>query len=757
MGRTFPLLLVKLELGDVPLSNTQVAMQRVFGGMSPVLRHLRLGSEFDSMYKDDRAGLAAFDRGVAWLFPLLLTTITTLVVKRSTLFAIQVVFCTLALVLPQMSVSNLDLPLGIASELVPSWAELAVSDGAYGALEHLPAIGRLPVAIDALTVQLPIMTAGMCARLPLAPTLRHLTLELEFKFVDRFGLHGDTLLYLALAAPTLYEPCLRAAIQTGSVFLTRWLRAAGPDLVSRNVDMGNFATERTPSSDPAQWFLVLPPRNCDRMHLPMRTAFGEKEATMSRTWSLLPWPLGGTATFRTLMAHLPPHLLSLTIKKCNITADDLSGCAWPQSLQYLRLRHNRIIAALSSLPQRLLLLDLGYNSHLARYMPYDWLVRVLPASLRWLDVSMGSPADAAMALIQWPHSPRASGQKTQLKLVQETAPQGAFAKFLERLQGSQLRELILCGMAALRVFRLRSLMPGTSMIVKTLAVSRSMLLNVFYFVGYFFLIGAITGVLTFKGTFHRHCMVPHLDGSLVGITPTQYCGGYEDPVLDGAQLTPLGSNAVDTKGYICPRPQVCVANQPNPHAGFASFDSIWSNLLVMFMIVSLENWSEFLYGTQDGEMSEGAALFFVLLIIVLRFLLIQLFAAVITEAFVLVHAEFKEARRKAQLAAQRREHLAKQAAAANNKQPVVAPQAQEPIKRQGFGEHIGFTFNSVVADSGGNGRGGSRHGSTFVPGRRGSTLPRRQPSMSSMTPSSALTPPSAAGIPHRLPPTPPSR
>ncbi|KAJ3372609.1 calcium channel protein [Allomyces arbusculus] len=313
------------------------------------------------------------------------------------------------------------------------------------------------------------------------------------------------------------------------------------------------------------------------------------------------------------------------------------------------------------------------------------------------------------------------------------------------------------GMAALRVFRLLSLTPGTSVIVKTLAVSRSMLLNVFYFVGYFFLIGAITGVLTFKGTFHRHCMVPHPDGSLVGITPTQYCGGYEHPFLDGVQLTPLGSNAVDTKGYICPRPQVCVANQPNPHAGFASFDSIWSSLLVVFTIVSLENWSEFLYGTQDGEMSEGAALFFVLLIIVLGFLLIQLFAAVITETFVLVHAEFKEARRKAQLAAQRREHLAKQAAAANNKKPVVAPQAQEPIKRQGFGKHIGLTFNSVVADSGGNGRDGSRHGSTFAPSRRGSTLPRRQPSMSSMTPSSALTPPSAAGIPHGLPPAPPSR
>ncbi|KNE63247.1 hypothetical protein AMAG_08394 [Allomyces macrogynus ATCC 38327] len=226
------------------------------------------------------------------------------------------------------------------------------------------------------------------------------------------------------------------------------------------------------------------------------------------------------------------------------------------------------------------------------------------------------------------------------------------------------------GMAALRVFRLLSLTPGTSVIVKTLAVSRSMLLNVFYFVGYFFLIGAITGVLTFKGTFHRHCMVPHPDGSLVGITPTQYCGGYEHPFLDGVKLTPLGSDAVDTKGYICPRPQLCVANQPNPHAGFASFDSIWSSLLVVFTIVSLENWSEFLYGTQDGEMSEGAALFFVLLIIVLGFLLIQLFAAVITETFVLVHAEFKEARRKAQFAAQRREQLAKQAAAANKK-PVV--------------------------------------------------------------------------------------
>ncbi|KAJ3365110.1 calcium channel protein [Allomyces javanicus] len=222
---------------------------------------------------------------------------------------------------------------------------------------------------------------------------------------------------------------------------------------------------------------------------------------------------------------------------------------------------------------------------------------------------------------------------------------------------------LLRGLAALRPFRFLALTEGMNMILDSLKASRRLLRHVMVFVFFFFVVAAITGVLAFKGSLRRQCLVdlgPTMGGE-TAVSPTRYCGGYWDE--DGERLAPrwpeleggFGKNAMAAtpvgvvKGYVCPAPQVCMAMQPNPHNGEASFDHIAAALLLVFMVTSTETWSEFLYATMQAE-GGWAAVYFVAVIVILGFLLVQLFIAVITESFASVRAQYAE-RRKLRLAA----------------------------------------------------------------------------------------------------------
>ncbi|KNE62233.1 hypothetical protein AMAG_07472 [Allomyces macrogynus ATCC 38327] len=218
---------------------------------------------------------------------------------------------------------------------------------------------------------------------------------------------------------------------------------------------------------------------------------------------------------------------------------------------------------------------------------------------------------------------------------------------------------LLRGLAALRPFRFLALTEGMNMILDSLKASRRLLRHVMVFVFFFFVVAAITGVLAFKGSLRRQCLVdlgPKMGGE-TAVAPTRYCGGYWDadgerrlapkwPDLEGG----FGKNAMAAtpegvvKGYVCPAPQVCMAMQPNPHNGEASFDNIAAALLLVFMVTSTETWSEFLYATMQAE-GGWAAVYFVAVIVILGFLLVQLFIAVITESFASVRAQYAERRK----------------------------------------------------------------------------------------------------------------
>ncbi|KAJ3358327.1 calcium channel protein [Allomyces javanicus] len=213
---------------------------------------------------------------------------------------------------------------------------------------------------------------------------------------------------------------------------------------------------------------------------------------------------------------------------------------------------------------------------------------------------------------------------------------------------------VLRGLTALRTLRFLSLTPGMSLALDSLKVARPLLKNVMFFILFFFLILGISGVLFFKGSFSRQCLVDArgngLDIGWVPLTPTTYCGGWID--ANGVAHAPVDvagdpGTGGTVKGHLCAYPQQCVRGQPNPAFEFASFDSIASALLVVFTIASIENWGELMDAAIQSE-SLVSCWFFVVTIMVLHALLIQLFIAVIQETFASVRAQTLERRRRQQ-------------------------------------------------------------------------------------------------------------
>ncbi|KAI9216692.1 Ion transport protein-domain-containing protein, partial [Blastocladiella britannica] len=213
------------------------------------------------------------------------------------------------------------------------------------------------------------------------------------------------------------------------------------------------------------------------------------------------------------------------------------------------------------------------------------------------------------------------------------------------------------GLAALRPFRFLALTRGTRMILASLKASRRLLRQVAVFIGFIFLIFALTSVLAFKSSLQRQCM---LDGQPA--TPMRYCGGYLTdqgvkvppripPGVDPSTIdrTALPSDhSVYTKGYSCPFPQECWLGQKNANNGFQSFDNLAAAALLQFTIMTGENWSPTMYATMQAE-SRFASLYFVAVFLVLGFLLLQLFIAVISETFSQVRGVYLAERRRAAL------------------------------------------------------------------------------------------------------------
>ncbi|ORZ34423.1 Ion transport protein-domain-containing protein [Catenaria anguillulae PL171] len=170
------------------------------------------------------------------------------------------------------------------------------------------------------------------------------------------------------------------------------------------------------------------------------------------------------------------------------------------------------------------------------------------------------------------------------------------------------------GLSSLRPFRFLAVTRGTRMILTSLRASRKLLRNVLVF------LSVVPAAMHCAGT---------------PVKPVRYCGGHL--AQNVTELPPIN-------GHLCPWPQECVGALPNPEDNLASFDNIGAAILVQFTVMTGENWSAFLYGLMQAE-SRFSALYFMVVIMILGFMLMQLFVAVIAESFSAVRAVYLAERR----------------------------------------------------------------------------------------------------------------
>jgi len=188
--------------------------------------------------------------------------------------------------------------------------------------------------------------------------------------------------------------------------------------------------------------------------------------------------------------------------------------------------------------------------------------------------------------------------------------------------------------------------------------SAPLLVRVSFLIGFFWLLFAIIGVQSFKGSLSRQCVwLDPLDPENLNATFTNefgFCGGYlkntTDPIptaLPWVSMKQPGSLAAsnlepgtrDHKGFICPRGSICL-QQSNPYNGTLNFDDILHSLELVFVIMSANTFSDLMYYTMDSDVVPSA-LFFGGGIMIMMLWMTNLLIAVITSSFQVIREEQK--------------------------------------------------------------------------------------------------------------------
>lgn len=201
-------------------------------------------------------------------------------------------------------------------------------------------------------------------------------------------------------------------------------------------------------------------------------------------------------------------------------------------------------------------------------------------------------------------------------------------------------------LSCLRILRLCNLTTGTNIMLRACESSIPQLIDVSIFIICFWFIIAIIGVQSFKSSLSRHCVWTNPDDSSDTYTNSDlYCGSYIG--LDGITYPYLdrhGENTGYVKGYTCPMYSVCQSGE-NPYGGTVNFDNILQSMQMVFVLISVNTFSDIMYDVTDTD-NLGAAMFFVIGIFILTVWLMNIFTAVIVSSFKIVQREAAEEQKK---------------------------------------------------------------------------------------------------------------
>jgi len=163
----------------------------------------------------------------------------------------------------------------------------------------------------------------------------------------------------------------------------------------------------------------------------------------------------------------------------------------------------------------------------------------------------------------------------------------------------------------LRVLMLVRKVESMRNIVVVLFNSVMQLADVAYLFTFFMFVYGLVGLSLFKGALHWRCVPEGMPVSEV-----------EDAAMCG-----VDADDMCQAGFTC-------AERANPQHGLISYDNIFSAFLTIFMAVSLEGWTEQMYLLEETAGNGAlAVLFYISMITLGGFFLVQLFLAIIFNNF----------------------------------------------------------------------------------------------------------------------------
>ncbi|QFZ26324.1 putative calcium-channel protein [Clavispora lusitaniae] len=200
-------------------------------------------------------------------------------------------------------------------------------------------------------------------------------------------------------------------------------------------------------------------------------------------------------------------------------------------------------------------------------------------------------------------------------------------------------------LSCLRILRLCNLTTGTNIILKACYAAIPQLMDITIVIVCFWVIFAIIGVQSFKSSLSRNCVWTNpTDPSETFRNTEQFCGSYIG--LDGKAkpfLNRNGEASESIKGFRCPMNSVCQSGE-NPYAGSVNFDNIFQSMQLVFVIMSVNAFSDLMYELMDTD-NIAAALFFIFAIFILTVWLMNIFIAIIVSSFQVVQMEQAEEKR----------------------------------------------------------------------------------------------------------------
>ncbi|KNC23583.1 Voltage-dependent calcium channel type A subunit alpha-1, partial [Lucilia cuprina] len=174
----------------------------------------------------------------------------------------------------------------------------------------------------------------------------------------------------------------------------------------------------------------------------------------------------------------------------------------------------------------------------------------------------------------------------------------------------------------LRPLKLVSGIPSLQVVLKSIIKAMAPLLQIGLLVLFAIVIFAIIGLEFYSGALHKTCY------------------SLEDPnkpVKEGESETPCNTDTLTDKGggaYMCNyTTSMCLEKWDGPNSGITSFDNIGFAMLTVFQCITMEGWTAILYWTNDALGSQFNWIYFVPLIVIGSFFMLNLVLGVLSGEF----------------------------------------------------------------------------------------------------------------------------